>query len=287
MIAQPIQAWPHAQTGSITVPLAKQVVLFVVDGLRPDALPQTHTPEIDRLAAQGAYTWQAQTVTPSISLPCHASMFCAVPPTRHGITDNVWTPSEPPVPSLIEIVHQAGLGTAAFYTWEPLRDLSRPGNLDVAYYRRLGAPQGDGDPEIASAAADYLAMHRPAFTFIYLGATDEVGHRHGWLSQPYLDAVSKADRAIGLVLDTLRANGSLGHTACLVLADHGGHDTDHSAGRPEDLTVPWIVSGPGVRRGHCITTSVSVMDTAPTVAHLLGLPRPVEWSGRVVAEVFP
>jgi predicted AlkP superfamily pyrophosphatase or phosphodiesterase len=29
--------------------LARRVVLFVIDGLRPDALPQSHTPQIDRL----------------------------------------------------------------------------------------------------------------------------------------------------------------------------------------------------------------------------------------------
>ena len=121
---------------------------------------------------------------------------------------------------------------------------------------------------------------------MYLGATDEVGHRHGWMSGPYLRAVSQADRGIGLVLEPLRATGDLTDIACLVLADHGGHDTDHSAGLPEDLTIPWIVSGPGVRRDYQITGAVNVVDTAPTIAHLLGLPKPAEWSGRVVAEAL-
>jgi arylsulfatase A-like enzyme len=160
--------------------LAKQVILFVIDGLRPDALQQAHTSEIDKLVAQGAYTWRAQTVTPSVSLPCHTSLFFAVPPARHGVVSNVWTPLPPPVPSLIEVVHQAGLGTAAFYTWEELRDLARPGALDFAYYHRLGDPEG----------------------------------------------------------------GS-----------------------------------------HQITSAVNIIDTAPTIAYLLGLPTPTEWSGRVVTEV--
>jgi predicted AlkP superfamily pyrophosphatase or phosphodiesterase len=190
------------------------------------------------------------------------------------------------VPSLIEIAHQAGLGTAAFYTWEPLRDLARPGSLDAAYYRRLGEPPGKGDVEIASAAAKYVVQEKPAFTFVYLGATDEAGHRHGWMSEPYLQAVHKADRTIGLVLEPLRASGSLQHTVCLVLADHGGHDSDHSLGQPEDLTIPWIISGPGVRRGHQVTSDVNIVDTAPTVAQLLGLPGPAEWKGQVVAEAL-
>ena len=266
--------------------LAKQVILLVVDGLRPDALLQAHTPEVDGLVAQGAYTWQAQTVKPSVSLPCHCSMLFAVPPERHGISSNVWTPPPSPVPSLIEVVHQAGLGTAAFYTWEPLRDLAPPGALDVAYFRRLGDASGDSDLEIATTAAKYIAERGPSFTFVYLGATDEVGHRHGWMSEPYLRAVSQADRAIGLVREQVHASDSVADTVMLVLADHGGHDTDHSAGLPEDLTVPWIISGPGVRRGYRITDSVSIIDTAPTLAHLLGLSLPSEWSGQVIVEAL-
>jgi arylsulfatase A-like enzyme len=71
-----------------------------------------------------------------------------------------------------------------------------------------------------------------------------------------------------------------------VLADHGGHDFDHAAGLVEDLTIPWIISGPGVRRDHRITGPVNIIDTAPTLAHLLGLTAPVQWSGRAVTEVL-
>jgi arylsulfatase A-like enzyme len=113
-----------------------------------------------------------------------------------------------------------------------------------------------------------------------------VGHRHGWMSEPYLEAVHQADRAIGLVLGALRKAGRLAGTACLVLADHGGHDFDHSAGLAEDLTIPWIVSGPGVRRGHQVAAPVDITDTAPTITHLLGLPMPAEWTGRVVTEAL-
>lgn len=268
------------------MPLAKQVTLFVIDGLRPDALQQAHTPEIDKLVAQGAHTRWAQTITPSVTLPCHISLFSTVPPARHGVISNVWTRPQPPVPSLIEVVHQAGLGTAAFYSWEELRDLASPGALDFAYYHRLGDPEGDRDLEIGAVAATYIVEQRPAFAFVYLGATDEVGHRHGFTSVPYLQAVNKADRAIGLVLEALRASGRLADTACLVLADHGGHDFDHDTGLAEDLTIPWIISGPGIHRSHQITSTVNIIDTAPTIAYLLGLPTPAEWSGQVVAEAL-
>ncbi|HID62735.1 MAG TPA: hypothetical protein EYP49_08380 [Anaerolineae bacterium] len=61
------------------MPLAKQVILFVIDGLRPDALQQTPTPEIDKLVVQGAHTGghkpsllpSAYPVTPPYSSLCH------------------------------------------------------------------------------------------------------------------------------------------------------------------------------------------------------------------------
>jgi predicted AlkP superfamily pyrophosphatase or phosphodiesterase len=268
------------------MPPAQQIVLFVIDGLRPDALEQAPTPHIDLLVSRGSHTLQARSVQPSITLPCITSIFCGVPPTRHGIVGNVWTPSQPPIPSLLDVVHQAGLGAAAFYTWEPLRDLATLGALDIAYYRRLGDPESDQDLELAAVAAAYLADQRPAFAFVYLGAADEVAHRHGWMSAPYLQAIARADRAVGLVLQAMRSSGSLADTACLVLADHGGHGHDHAAGVPEDLTVPWIASGAGIRRGHTIRQPVSIVDTAPTVANLLGLPTPPQWSGKAVAEAF-
>ena len=274
----------------MSVAIAKHVILFVVDGLRPDGLQEADTPHIDGLIAGGAATWQAQSVTPSITLPCHASLFLAVPPSRHGVVSNVWAAPQPPVPGLLEVVHQAGPpaqgGTAVFYTWEPLRDLSRPGTLDFAYYHRLGDPAGDGDLEIGAVAAATIVEHRPALAFVYLGAADEVGHRHGWMSEAYLRAVHKADRAIGLVVEYLRASGCLADTVILVLADHGGHAFDHAAGSAEDVTIPWIISGPGVRRGHRITGAVNIIDTAPTIAHLLGLAAPAEWSGQVLAEAL-
>jgi len=265
---------------------ARHGILFVIDGLRPDALQQAYTPEIDRLIGQGAYTWKAQTVRPSITLTCHVSLFHAVSPARHGVLSNVWTPPPSPLPSLLQISHEAGLSTASFYSWEPLRDLSPPGSLDIAYYHRLRHIEKDGDMEIASVVSEHVVRECPSFTFVYLGATDEVGHSHGWMSEPYLSAISFADRAIGLVLEASRISGDLDDTVCVVTADHGGHDFDHCACKRQDLTIPWIISGPGIRHGYQIKSHVSIMDTAPTIAHLLGLPVPAEWDGQVVTEAL-
>lgn len=264
------------------------VVLFSVDGMRPDAMAQADTPHIDRLIEAGAHTPCAQTVMPSVTLPCHTSMFRGVTPERHGITDNVWTPMARPVPSLFDLVAKAGRLAASFYSWEQLRDLASPGSLDVSFLLNYytNADDCSVDCAVAQAAADYLARRRPALLFVYLGATDEIGHRHGWMSAEYLQAIAGADRAIGMVLDALGRQGAIDRTICLVQSDHGGHAKTHGTNLPEDMTIPWIIAGPGVRRSHRIAGPVHITDTAATIAHLLGIPPHRDWTGRVVTEAL-
>ncbi|MEZ4556357.1 MAG: alkaline phosphatase family protein [Caldilineaceae bacterium] len=76
-------------------------VLIMTDGMRPDALPQVDTPHLDALQARSAYTMAGSSVMPSVTLPCHTSIFHSVPPQRHGIVTNVWQPMARPLPGLV------------------------------------------------------------------------------------------------------------------------------------------------------------------------------------------
>lgn len=261
-------------------------LLFVVDGLRPDALPLVATPHIDALIARGASSMQAQATVPSVTLPCHASIFLASGPERHGIASNAWQPPVPPLPGLFEIAHDAGLDTAAFYTWEPLRDLAPPGTLDHAYFRRLGEPHDRHMLEVAQAAAAYVARQPPGLCFIYLEAPDQAGHRFGWMTERYLAAIADCDLALGTVLRAAHRAGHLAEAAIALTSDHGGHDRSHGTQMPEDMTVPWILAGPGAREGHHLSGPLTITDLAPSLMCLLGIDRPAEWLGRVVHEAL-
>ena len=72
---------------------------------------------------------QSRTVFPSVTLPCHMSMFHSVPPQRHGVLSNTYTPQVRPVSGLFDQAKMAGKTTAMFYGWEQLRDLGRPGSM--------------------------------------------------------------------------------------------------------------------------------------------------------------
>jgi len=265
--------------------LAEHALLISIDGLRPDALTLTDTPVLDRLIAEGARTMTCRADMPSVTLPCHQTMLRGVSVARHGINTNTFHPLVRPVPSLIDAAHQAGLKTGSFYNWEQLRDLSDPGSLNVSYLtREVDSPEGDDRvTETALESMERTGLH---LSFVYLGHLDHAGHHVGWMTEPYLAAITNADRCIGRLIQGVERLGWLENTAVLVTADHGGHEKSHGTEMDEDMLVPWVLWGAGVRSGHTIDCDVDLRDTCTTLAHLLGLPRSPEWEGNVVEEAL-
>ncbi len=261
-------------------------LLILIDGCRPDALHEARTPHIESLWKGGAYTWTAQTVMPSVTLPAHTSMFRSIAPLKHGIeSDNIYKPTAAAFPSFVDVAHRGKRHTAMFYSWEELRDLSAPGSLDTSYYR-FHRPGEDTCQVVAAAAAQYLATEQPDLCILYMDDTDLRGHESGWMSRPYLDSVERADYNIGLVLEALNGANLRDQYTILVQSDHGGHDFNHGTEMPEDMNIPWILNGPGVKQNYTIQAPVSIRDTAATITHILGLQRPESWEGQPVYDAL-
>ena len=112
----------------------RKVLLILADGFRPDALAACGHPFADRLLSLGSYCLNTLTVWPSVTLPCHMSLFHSVSPDRHGILTNTYVPQVRPVNGLCEQLKAAGKTSAFFYDWEELRDLSRPASLSYSFF---------------------------------------------------------------------------------------------------------------------------------------------------------
>jgi predicted AlkP superfamily pyrophosphatase or phosphodiesterase len=251
------------------------VILIIIDGLRPDGLLQAEAPNIRNLMAQGTSCMIAQTVMPSVTLPCHVSLFMGVKPERHGITTNTWMPPVRPLPGLIDLLQQAGKKTAMFSNWEELRDISRPGALNTSFFmKNCYDPGGSGDVELAKLASRWLQTHTYDFIFIYLGYVDVAGHDFGWMSENYLKAITNADHCVALILDGLPAERIV-----IVTSDHGGHAQTHGTDSPEDMTIPLIIQGTGIPVGKILDEPVNIVDLAPTILGFYQLMPPHEWIG--------
>ncbi len=261
-------------------PVARRVLILTIDGLRPDAITLAQMPNLMALIHEGAYTFAAQTVYPSVTLPAHASLLTGMCPAKTGVTWNDYEPDQGYArgPSLFSLAHDAGLMTAMFVGKEKLRQITGPENTDVFTFIN------DRDLVVARQVADHFPQNFGVL-FVHFSTADDMGHTYGWLSPQQLSVLDRADQALGILLKALEDAGVRSQTLIIVTADHGGHDTGHGTNLPEDMTVPWVVAGPGVR-SMGLAEPVSVMDTAATAAWALGLHLPSEWDGIPVYEAF-
>ncbi len=255
-------------------------ILIMIDGLRPDGLAQANTPNLDAFQARASWTMTASSVMPSVTLPCHMSIFHSVPPSRHGIMTNDYQPMARPLPGLMEVVKASGRRCAMITNWEQLRNLSRVGSLAYSWFVDKGY-EAAGDDAVAAAAIAYFRAERPDFMFVYLSTVDVWGHNYGWMSDEYIQHIGIVDGFVGRLLDALSTDATV-----LIQADHGGHERTHGTDMPEDMTIPWLIAGPGIRTGYEIQHAVNLLDSAQTIARVLGLTVPREWEGNCVDEVF-
>lgn len=248
-------------------------ILIVVDGLRTDAISSAATPNICRLMTEGAARLQAQTVSPAMTLPVHFSIFTGVPPSRHGVwTNTIHLVAAPDCAGLMDRVRFRGGRSAVFFSWEPLRNLWSPGASEMTHCRNT-VSEVDHDLRLAEACGHWVVERKPNFVFLYLERTDFAGHAEGWMGDFYREAVRGADAAVGRFLEILESAGCRKRYGIVLQSDHGGIERDHgNRTEPEVLTVPWIASGSGIPAGHQISTPVSVLDTAPTLARMMALP---------------
>lgn len=248
-----------------------KVLLILVDGMRPDALIQNR--KANELLKRSVYTLEAKTVFPSVTLPCHMSLFHSVDPSRHGILSNTYAPLADEIPGLYEVLDDANKTSAMFYNWEQLRDLSRPGSITYSHFlkgKKLGYDVTND--MVTDAAISTLRENDVDFSFLYLAYTDAAGHSHGWVSEEYMSAIDNSWDNIDRIVASLSEDYTV-----IITADHGGHDRSHGSELPEDMTIPVII----LSKNHLFDLSrAGIKDIAPTVAELLGVAADKSWEGK-------
>ena len=261
-------------------PAIQRVIILSMDGLRPDAIELAPMPNLLDLMKTSAYSLTAQTVRPSATLPAHSSMLTGMCPSKHGVDWNDYIPQNGVAEGtdLFDLTHAAGMQNFMFVGKEKLQQVTDAFNIDRFVYIN------DRDKVVMQTL---LADFPQDFDvlFIHFATTDDMGHVYGWLSPEQLSVVFRADEAIGELFITLDERGLRDKTLLIVTADHGGHNLTHGSSMPEDMTIPWIISGPGIRAEE-LTTPVHITDTAATAAYALGLSIPAEWDGVPVLEAF-
>jgi predicted AlkP superfamily pyrophosphatase or phosphodiesterase len=274
------------------LPAVEHVLIISVDGLRPDCALRAEMPTLRRLMAEGAYTFWAKTTAVSVTLPSHTSMLTGVVPVKHGIAWNKEMPFREPVypavPTVLEMATQAGYDTALIGGKAKLSTLNKPGTVAHVF---LPAPkQTASDAIVATEAVKIIEADKPGLAFIHFPDVDAVGHAKGWGSPEQLAACANLDRQLARLCAALDHAGIRGSTVIIVSADHGGAGLTHGADDVRSRHIPWIISGPGIRRDYDLTREaaleVRTEDTCATACYLLGLPQKDYFDGKPVYAAF-
>ncbi len=276
---------PSPTATATNIPKSTRVLIVSFDGLRPDAIAAAEMVNVLALMQSGAYTLSARTIDPSTTLPSHSSMLVGVCPAKHIVRWNEYVPENGFAigTDIFDIAHAAGLRTVMVVGKEKLRQVTEPPSTD--YFQFVD----DTDKIVDQYRIEQLAIKQISegfsLMFVHFPNGDIEGHDNGWMSRQQLKAYAKDDESLGLILDALKDAGMYESTLIIISSDHGGHDTTHGTEMAEDMTIPWIVSGPGILPMQ-LTTQVHTMDTAATAAFALNLPIPLEWDGFPVYEAF-
>ena len=290
-----------ASLASAAAPRAEHVFIISFDQAGNDSVAKSRMPLLKAMAAEGAHTWEAYTIVPSITLPSRVSMLTGVGIQKHQILWNDWTPARPKlaVPTIFQLAKGHGLTTALIAAKDKFKTFEQAGGQDIFII-----PENAKAAGIAAAVAGVLKKQQPNLFFIHFADPDSTGHKYGVDSPEKMQALADCDQALKVIRDAIAAAGIANTSVMILTADHGGHDRTpaevaervkrgeqpqlgtHGAPDSSDVIIPWIAWGKGVKPAFTITAPVVQYDTAATALWLLGVPLPESFWGRPVTSAF-
>ncbi|USK72239.1 alkaline phosphatase family protein [Peribacillus asahii] len=267
--------------------LYKRVVFIGIDGAGNGVKdPQANAINIQKLMSEGAGTYEAKAMMPTISGQNWGSMLHGVVPSKHGLNNgNIGNPypEKNPYPSYMKLLKQERpmLNQASFTTWSPINK----GIIEDS----AGAYKvnGGNDNNTTQKTVDYIKAEgkNSRNIFVHLDEVDGAGHNYGYGSPKWYEALQKADQHVGQIVQALEEEGLMKDTLIIVTTDHGGKGTGHGGSSPEEQTIFWTAKGKSITPG-TVLSDVENMDTAAVVARALRLDIPENWDAKIPKGLF-
>lgn len=276
---------------------APSVLVYLVDTLRADAVGPVYTPWMDQHRS-GGVTYDAAWSSSAWTKPAMVSLLTSQLAPVHQVGGGAYTERlASHVPVVQQRFAEGGWRTGSFVA-NPLGGALS--GLDRGFDRAdQPAAWPDRGPlahptaeQVRGSFLDWLDAE-PDQPFFALVHTLEP---HEWAGPAYAGqdpqtryraSVADADRHFGQLMAELERRERLSNTIVVVLSDHGESLGEHgiighgSALFEDQVRIPLAIAGPGVGHGS-VSEPVSLVDVAPTLLALVGLPALPDVDGRVL-----
>ncbi len=196
----------------------KKVLLIGLDGVQLATLKKLDTPNIDKFYITRTYAGGITgtlSEQPTYSGPGWSSILTGVWANKHNIYTNFTTARDKKFPSLfrriVETYPDAIMGSIS--SWGAIHDFFHD-DLSLLAYASLP----ENDTQVAQQTLQFMSDYAPDFTFMHLGATDNIAHIFCFGEQ-YNNAILKADKIVGQIVDFIATRKE--DWLVILVTDHG------------------------------------------------------------------
>jgi arylsulfatase A-like enzyme len=294
----------------------RNVVLVLLEStaaryLRPYGAAEDPMPNLTRLASRAVLFENAYAVYPE-SIRSLFSVLCSTYPAFDTAPEAY---GQVPCPALPAVLAGAGYRTGLFHSGRfdylgmdsvvrghGFQTLADAGDIGGDHESSFGIDDERMTVRRILAWVDAVPRGRPFFAAYVPVAGHHPYDTPGAGPFPgdedldrYRNALHHADAALGELLRGLQARGLDRDTLFVICADHGEAFGQHAGNYAhtlflydENVRVPYLIAAPGLLRGPVRVHRVaSLLDTAPTVLDLLGLPSPTAYQGSSLLDARP
>jgi arylsulfatase A-like enzyme len=293
--------------------------LFItIDTLRADRIKPEIAPVLTELAKRSTHFTQVYAQAPNTPRSFPSFLTSRLPSEVHFVKQSLnFSPLTGKDETLFSALAQSGMQPYGVFSHFYLETKTNLGTGFVEWQNPTARNLKDSNSDIASPRITQAVIEKlkrlaqvqastpgaPRFalwTHLFDPHSTYMDHAEypvpkGWkfLQARYDAEVTYTDKHVGLILQALRDAGLADNTAVVIFADHGEAFGEHKlGGEPlyfhgeslynEVLQVPLIIHVPG-QAAHEIRERASLIDLAPTVLELAGVPLPAGFRGRSLA----
>ncbi len=231
----------------------------------------TPTPFMDKIFENGAVSYDALSMPPTISAQNWGAMLLGANPAVHGLTNGIISRHKHTyknLPSVFARIKESipDAKSASFCNWDPINYGLIEDDIGV-----IKGTNSD-DALLCDMICSCVAQEMPAFLFVQFDETDSAGHSVGYGEAGHLDKITQTDELVGRIYQAYSDAGIVDDTLFVVVADHGGIRVGHGGYTDSEKLVFLALAGKTVKKGNI--EFAYTKDIAAIVLYALGIDVP-------------